>query len=101
MSEMILFENKRIILYRDRIILKKTFLKKASKTIYMRDIKRIFYAKLSLKNCLICSRAEPPGFFHIYWKGKFIFDKSISVRVKYDKAKEIISKIKFKVDFLE
>lgn len=96
MSEMILFENKKIILYRDRLTFKKT-----SKTIYMRDIKRIFYAKLSLKNCLICSRAEPPGFFHIYWKGKFIFDKSISVRVKYDKAKEIISKIKFKVDFLE
>ena len=96
MSEMILFENKKIILYRDRI----TF-KKASKTIYMRDIKRIFYAKWSLKNCLICDRTEVPGFFYFYWKGKFIFDKCIAVRVKYDKAKEIISKIKFKVDFLE
>ena len=101
MSEMILFENKRIILYRDRIILKKTFLKKASKTIYMRDIKRIFYAKWSLKNCFLTSRTETPGFFHIRWKGKFIFDKSISFRVKYDKAKEIISKIKFKVEFLD
>ena len=70
MSEMILFENKKIILYRDRITFKKT-----SKTIYMRDIKRIFYAKWSLKNCLICDRTEVPGAFHFYWKGKFIFDK--------------------------
>ena len=98
MSEMILFENKRIILYRDRMILKKT-----SKTIYMRDIKRIFYAKWSLKNYLLitCGSMKVPGFFYFYWKGKFIFDKGIAFRVKYDKAKEIISKIKFKVDFLD
>ena len=66
MNEMILFENKKIILFCDRITLKK-----ASKTIYMCDIKSISYTKWSLKNYFL------------------------------DKAKEIISKIKFKVDFKE
>lgn len=97
MSEMILFENKKIILFCDRITLKK-----ASKTIYMCDIKRISYAKWSLKNYFLTyGDMESPGFFYIRLKGKFIFEKIIVFRVKYDKAKEIISKIKFKVDFKE
>ncbi len=97
MSEMILFENKKIILFCDRIILKK-----ASKTIYMCDIKSISYAKWSLKNYFLTyGDMETPGVFYIRLKGKFIFEKRIAFRVKYDKAKEIISKIKFKVDFKE
>ena len=69
MSEMILFENKRIILYRDRITLKKT-----SKTIYMRDIKSISYTKWSLKNYFLAiGSIIRPGAFYIRFKGKSIF----------------------------
>jgi hypothetical protein len=97
MSEMILFENKKLILFSDRITLKK-----ASKTIYMCDIKSISYTKWSLKNYFLTyGDMETPGVFYIRLKGKFIFEKRIAFRVKYDKAKEIISKIKFKVDFKE
>ncbi len=95
MSEMILFENKKIILFCDRIILKK-----ASKTIYMCDIKSISYAKWSLKNYFLTyGDMETPGVFYIRLKGKSVFEKRIAFRVKYNKAKEIISMIKFKVDF--
>lgn len=91
MSEMILFENKKIILFCDRI----TF-------IYMCDIKSISYTKWRLKNYFLTyGEMETPGVFYIRLKGKFIFEKRIAFRVKYDKAKEIISKIKFKVDFKE
>lgn len=88
----------KIIVYSDRIIIKKT-----SRVFYLDDIESLFYARWSIKNyfSLAFGDYKSPGFLYIILKNGSFIRKKNSIKFHYSDIEKLPNKVKKKLEVWE